>query len=361
MSGNYSCNNNGTYGTKGVANAANVPGGRYKSATWTDVAGNLWLFGGVGFDNVTGAIGSLNDLWKFDGSTWTWVSGNYSRNNNGTYGTKGVTNVANVPGGRYGCATWTDAVGNFWLFGGLGYDNVTGATGFLNDLWRFNISDSTWTWMSGNYSCNNRGTYGTKGVANATNIPGGKYESVYWTDSPGNFWLFGGNGYDNISGSSGKFNDLWRFNISDSTWTWMSGNYSCNNNGTYGMKGVANATNMPGGRIASATWMDLAGNFWLFGGNGYDNVTGANGYLNDLWRFNISDSTWTWMSGNYFCNNNGTYGTKGVADAANIPGGRSRCATWTDAAGNFWLFGGYGYEKISGTSGYLNDLWKYSP
>jgi len=33
---------------------------------------------------------------------------------------------------------------------------------------------------------------------------------------------------------------------------------------------------------------------------------------------------------------------------------------WTDASGNFWLFGGNGFDS-AGTQGYLNDLWKYEP
>ena len=66
-----------------------------------------------------------------------------------------------------------------------------------------------WTWVSGNYSINNKGTYGTKGVADAANVPGARYFSVSWTDANGNLWLFGGYGYDNLS--LGRLNDLWMF------------------------------------------------------------------------------------------------------------------------------------------------------
>src|SRR5262245_40157208 len=45
---------------------------------------------------------------------------------------------------------------------------------------------------------------------------------------------------------------------------------------------------------------------------------------------------------------------------APLPGSRNRAATWTDTSGNQWLFGGHGYAA-SGSSGYLNDLWKYDP
>ena len=39
-------NQAGVYGTKGVPAAANVPGARDESISWTDSTGNLWLFGG---------------------------------------------------------------------------------------------------------------------------------------------------------------------------------------------------------------------------------------------------------------------------------------------------------------------------
>ncbi|NVL91340.1 MAG: hypothetical protein HWN69_10225, partial [Desulfobacterales bacterium] len=88
MSGNNIRNQTGTNGVKGVADAANVPGARTNSVSWTDAAGNFWLFGGLGLDNASN-VGRLNDLWKFDGASWTWVSGNYSVETPGTYGVKG--------------------------------------------------------------------------------------------------------------------------------------------------------------------------------------------------------------------------------------------------------------------------------
>jgi hypothetical protein len=35
--------------------------------------------------------------------------------------------------------------------------------------------------------------------------------------------------------------------------------------------------------------------------------------------------------------------------------------TWTDAAGNLWLFGGVGADSVSVGGGYLNALWVYQP
>jgi hypothetical protein len=46
----------------------NVPGGRDSSVTWTDSNGDVWLFGGEGYD-ASGNFGWLNDLWKYGPTT----------------------------------------------------------------------------------------------------------------------------------------------------------------------------------------------------------------------------------------------------------------------------------------------------
>jgi N-acetylneuraminic acid mutarotase len=56
---------------------------------WVDAYDNLYLFGGFGHDSAGGA-GVLNDLWKWDGVNWTWLSGSALRHQWGTYGTKEV-------------------------------------------------------------------------------------------------------------------------------------------------------------------------------------------------------------------------------------------------------------------------------
>ena len=61
-------NTSGSYGTLGTSSVSNAPGGRDSISTWIDSSGNLWLFGGYGYDS-TGQLGYLNDLWQYDPST----------------------------------------------------------------------------------------------------------------------------------------------------------------------------------------------------------------------------------------------------------------------------------------------------
>ncbi len=134
VSGDDTTNQSGIYGTMGGADPVNIPGSRYDSISWTDSSGNLWLFGGYGYDSEW-SLGYLNDLWKFNGTDWTWVSGDKTVRQSGIYGSPGVADPANKPGSRYRSISWTDSSGNLWLFGGSGLDSA-GNYGNLNDLWK---------------------------------------------------------------------------------------------------------------------------------------------------------------------------------------------------------------------------------
>ncbi|MFX0135142.1 MAG: Kelch repeat-containing protein [Candidatus Hodarchaeota archaeon] len=346
----------GVYGAKGEPAEGNVPGSRYASISWTDSDDNLWLFGGDGVD-IGSSFGSLNDLWMFNitSGLWTWVSGSNSKNQNGTYGSKGVPASGNVPGARKYSVSWIDSNDSLWLFGGAGRDSA-GSTGDLNDLWMFNVTNKWWVWVSGNDTVNQNGTYGTWRVPASGNIPGSRLAAGSWIDSNDNLWLFGGMGYD-VMGGSGDLNDLWMFNMTSELWMWVSGSKYDIALGVYGTKGVPASGNVPGSRFFSSSWTDSDNNLWLFGGNGRASAGGSLDYLNDLWMFNISSQLWTWMSGNDTHDQVGIYGTKSVPFAGNVPGCRDTSISWTDTADNLWLFGGYGYDTVSG--GRLNDLWKY--
>jgi hypothetical protein len=74
VSGAKALYQSGVYGTEGTASPPNLPGSRQFGVSWEDSNEHFWLFGGNGFDS-TGTQGDLNDLWKFNGTNWTWVSG----------------------------------------------------------------------------------------------------------------------------------------------------------------------------------------------------------------------------------------------------------------------------------------------
>jgi N-acetylneuraminic acid mutarotase len=350
VSGANVVNQTGVYGSLGTASPSNVPGARQNPVSWADAFGNLWLFGGFGLDS-TGQGGDLNDLWKYSAGEWTWMAGSNVVNQPGVYGTLGEAAPGNTPGARNSGVSWTDASGNFWLFGGTDHDDFTNTGGFLNDLWKYSAGE--WTWMGGSNLPNQLGIYGTQGTAAPGNIPGARVEAISWTDVAGNLWLFGGYGFGS-SGGSGNFNDLWKYSAGE--WTWMGGSNVYGQPGTYGIQGTAASGNVPGSRNSAVSWTDASGNFWLFGGDGLDSV-GESGFLNDLWKYSAGE--WTWMGGANVVNQQGSYGTLGATATGNVPGARQNPVSWTDPFLNMWLIGGNGLDS-TGQFGNLNDLWKYS-
>ena len=341
----------GSYVNKGIPSPSSCPKVRYSSMSWKDSSGNLWLFGGSHYEGTSSS--TMNDLWKFDGTNWTWISNNSSSPKSGVYGTQGVADAANYPGARFGGMCWTDSAGNLWLFGGRGFSSVYGETNeYLNDLWKFD--GTNWTWIAGSNAGKQPGVYGNKGEAASANYPGARCDGVYWTDSEGNLWLFGGTGYGSSSSAgAAELNDLWKFD--GTNWAWIGGSNTINSGGSYGIKGTASSTNTPGARTDFASWKDSSGCLWIFGGYGRDGA-GTSGILNDLWKFD--GTNWTWVSGSDTTNSTGNYGTRGVASASNIPGARQQSKGCVDSSGNLWLFGGSG-RISSDSAGNLNDLWKF--
>ena len=350
VSGSSTANGPGIYGTQGVANTANVPGARFGAATWIDENDDLWLFGGFGRASG-GSQGELNDLWRFDGAGWVWVSGSFQPNNQGAYGNQGVGAPENLPPARSGAAEWIDHSGNLWLFGGAHQITINGDTRF-NDLWRFD--GETWTWISGDDELNQSGTYGTKGIPATANTPGARDGAATWVDGSGDLWLFGGLGRDS-QGLRGELNDLWRFD--GLNWTWVSGDNTVDEPGEYPEEepSLIERLPVPGARSGAASWVDSNDNLWLFGGLGFDGE-GERGRLSDLWYFDGSD--WFWVSGSSAVGQAGSYGVQGIAAPDQHPGARSSAAYWVDSDDRLRLFGGFGLDA-DGTSGRLNDLWRF--
>src|SRR5689334_23295233 len=97
-----------------------------------------------------------------------------------------------------------------------------------------------WVWIHGTNMLNAPGSFGVQGVSNPSNHPPGLYEGCEWTDSNGNFWMYGG------LAIGGEYADLWKYNPSANEWTWMKGNALWNVAADYGSLGVPSPTNTPG-------------------------------------------------------------------------------------------------------------------
>src|SRR5690606_29113902 len=117
---------------------------------------------------------------------------------------------------------------------------------------RYNLSTNEWTWMKGSPGLNQSANVGVQGNPTSLNNPGAILSGVSWVDQAGNFWRFGGYGHTS-TGNHGYLNDLWKYSPTSNMWTWMKGNNSQHPGGQYGMMGLSNSANTPGGRMHLAS------------------------------------------------------------------------------------------------------------
>ncbi|MEX1998671.1 MAG: hypothetical protein WD934_03215 [Gemmatimonadales bacterium] len=126
--GSADVNRFGVYGLQAVPGPSVTPGARRAIAGASGSWGFV-MFGGDGYGAAAGP-GPLNDLWRFDGTSWTWLSGGTGIGAPRVYGSKGVASHANVPGARSVGVMWLTPEGTIWLYGGGG----------RADLWRYDLT-----------------------------------------------------------------------------------------------------------------------------------------------------------------------------------------------------------------------------
>ena len=136
-----------------------------------------------------------------------WQPGNLSfAPGSAPQGSKG--HMAHIPG-RVGGVTWTDARGDFWLFGGLGYADSTVLdhfgqavpNGHRQDLWRIKAKTSKAEpalFVAENIPV----------VSDTSAWPSARSYAISFVDDAHNMWMFGGMV---ISPNQGSLQDLWRF------------------------------------------------------------------------------------------------------------------------------------------------------
>jgi gliding motility-associated-like protein len=337
----------GNFGTKGVSAPTNEPPARYQTVYWSDLAGNYWVFGGVG---------TQNDLWRYTraNNEWTWIKGDdLSGLGNGNFGTKGVPSPLNDPPFLgWGANGWTDSTtGDLWLYGG--FNTFTSSN---DNVWRYNIANNEWTWMHGSGFIPGRlPIYGPKGVYGANFTPGGRCECKSGWFHNNALWMFGGQDSMNL-----MRNDIWSYSISTNQWAFEGGGQANNTLGNYGTKGVELASNEPPARTSYTKWEDN-NNLYIFAG--VDNFTGTTQLgLNDVWKYNKSSKFWTWVSGQSgfdnpeissgYCNASINY-----IPQARLENQTAQLAEYSNGCTKaFWTFGGF---NLSGTA-FHNDLWLFN-
>jgi len=233
-----------------------------------------------------------------------------------------------------------------YLFGGRT------SAGFQNDLWKFDLSNNTWT-----------------EVVATGNLPAVRHTPDAVLDATNNQMLiFSGQG-------SGLYNDIWSFDFNTSTWTERSPSI--------------NAAGFPQQRYGTITVYDpTVQRLVTFGGFG----NAGTSRQDDTWAFDLMTNEWTELLPDPHpfkrCLHNGTYvagrelmvlyGGQSIGGnrediwtfdlatnswterfPASIPPGRHFCSITAVNEDLLYLFGGNGANQ-NNFSGGLNDLWEFS-
>lgn len=344
------------YGTQGVLSSTNLLGSRQNSGSWY-LNGDYYLFGGQGF--VNGKQDICNDLWKYDSASkdWVWLKGSNLLLQQGTYGTQGVPDPNNTPGARLEPLTWS-LNGQLYLYGGGGHildeNGYVIDGGFYGDLWKYDPITNQWTFLKGATTLNPPEVFGTKGVSDINNSPGGMEDAVTWTRN-GKLYLFGGTGVRMINGTNGPQNDIFEYDPDTNNWTWINGTGEISALPTFDSTDVHSPSNNPGGRFAPSG-VYFENEFFVFGGSP-DTARGGPGNgvtINDLWKYDHNTNTWERIESGLY-NDPGNYGTLGQPSLQNKPPARYTSILW-HSDNKLYLYGGSG---AFGDFGFLNDLWTY--
>ena len=252
---------------------------------------------------------------------WAWVSG-ANTSTRGDVRDSGTAAAGNIPGARAVRCYLDRAAGNFWLFGGEGYDSA-GTAGYLNDLWKY--SAGQWTWMGGSNVADQSGTYGTQGTAAAGNIPGARDGLLLGPMRP----EISGSSVGLVTTQRGHteyLNDLWKYSagrmdvdervergqperdVRDS-------GHGCRGQRSWGARQF-DYLDRRGRKFLALRWSMVTTR------RGHSEISTTCG--------STAAGQWTWMSGSNVANQSGTYGTQGTAAAVNVPGARAGLYSWTE-------------------------------
>lgn len=310
------------------------PGGRNRMASAVDKNGNIWMFGGLFNNKTTSETYTRSDLWRYNPKTKKF-----------TYFDE-YAGSQSKPSDRYRARAWFDDNNNMWMYGGA-VDSPSGSLSY-NDLWMYNTTTKSWTFISGNKNqpfCKNcpNGSYpATAGTGGTQYFPRARSDYGYWTDNSGNIWIYGG--YAESHGSD-EYGDLWKFNPTTKVWTLISGNATLNPPKT--------ATN-PGSRNAPYCWVGNDNKLYMTGGlRQYDS------FLRDIWRINPANGSWEIVKADSLTNEPPISAGLKIENSTNMPGSSVNTLNHITTGSHTYMFSGYGMGT-NNNLGFTGAMWRYS-
>ncbi|MGG7666649.1 kelch repeat-containing protein [Dyadobacter sp. BHUBP1] len=311
-----------------------TPSPRRNALTWIDREQSLWLMGGKQFSDTE----YLYDLWKYNTRNNTWVRiSDATKTNVSSVWSKNARNPepGNIPGSRAASATWVDKDGRFWLFGGISRNYAKPSEDLYNDLWMYEPSTMTWTWVAGNNIANYKGIFPSKENPQPPGPSARSYSAAWYEKEGHKLWLYAGIGIDSTGKDVGALADLWSYDITSSTWHFVSGSTKLYARS----EGDEDYLSYPGYRSHSITWKDKNGKFYLYGGQNKvtNNIVDTKTHI---WQFDPALAKWH------------------VLLTDNVPTTIAEGSAYSDDAGHIVLFGGRKLNRNTSQTYPTNQLWK---
>lgn len=249
---------------------------------FVDANYHLYVYGGYSFGYNSNITGEFNDMWEWNGNSWSRIHGNGSINNPVYSAGVGVADELNNPGSRTFFSYWTDNCASFWLYGGW----VLGE--LVDDIWRY--AGGVWTQMA---KGSNQGVYSSGSDA----YPALRTSPlVSFNPSTNRATLFGGSHFN-----GGSLSDMWEWD--GSKWLLVYGDDTLNKNASY------DAVNTIGGTSNGVIWISNNKGY-VYGGTGFARSRLVYGSLSDLWTFDLSSTPTTTI-----CTLPGTTGTPTITQS----------------------------------------------
>lgn len=372
--GHNATNKAGEYSEEGHYSAANWPGARAVTSTWSNVQqgvqGATWIFGGLGYgSSVAPIVGTVNALEGYA----------YSLDNTHRFEFHHCMAPKLSVTVRPTDYDEADEFLVIYLNGDeLGFCDP-GMTAQCGEQYECIVSQDISPYINGEITTLDVQLVNTFSVTLATENAACDGEG-----RTGSYLLAAEIRLDGcgVMPASGRLNDLWAFDGDE--WKWYSPDNNTDAVGVFEDRGELSRASWPGSRSEHAAWVDGEQNVWIFGGQGFGDRE-FHDHLPDMWMFdgsNASNPMWMWVgseNGTQVYDNGtwvdeysqpGVYGNQGIATPDTWPGARRATIFWVDDEGKRYIQGGHGYGEClrhengtclsTGAPGYVSDVWMFS-
>ncbi len=350
-------------------------GGDAANSSWADTTyEQVWALTGDG-SNIYAGIGNTagdNEVWRYNGSSWTQIGGD-GLNSGFTNTFLQVRALTYVSTGTYLYAGLqaSAASGEMWRFNGTSWTRIGG--NYINKSWGFyglNSVESMTEVNSKLYAGNGNATAGNALVwefdGTSWGIVGGQGINSSWTlntyESVPSLMRYGGNLYAGL-GTGANEAEVWKYE--SGSWTQVGGD-SLNSGWTTNYEVVSSMTEYNGNLVAGLGNSANDAEVWTYNGSAWTKIGGDS--TNSGWTTNIETIRSLGVyNGNLYAGNGDSAGDADVwkwnGTAWSQVGGDGLNSSWAAATfetvDSLAVYKGYLFAGLGNSAGDA-EVWQYN-